>query len=414
MNAEENNLPLDLQHPGGFVEATMDWINETAVCPQPIFALASALCLAGTIFGRHVQDESGQRTNLYLMGVGYTSCGKDHALKAVSRILDAGGATHLRLGQVTSDSAVEYALRRNPRFALLIDEAGHFFAGVTDAKAAGSPLRTLKPALLELWSSAGGRWKGKQRVPARGTDSPPALIDDPHVCLFGMTQPQIFFDGVSKTELRDGWLARNLFFISKARPKPRFVDRAAVPARLSDEVHWLCVEPHATRTVRADDGARAVFEAFNDDVYAKMLAADRTGDETNYLYGKALENARRVALILAAGRADGKTLDFGGALPDISEADAAYGCALVRYLIEDLIRSVRETVAESQDEKAKKRILQIVAKAGRISKQNLTRKTQFIRRTFRDEYLDDLVQSGELAVEQGDERGIVYRLGARC
>ena len=59
MNAEENNLPLDLQHPGGFVEETMTWINETAVCPQPIFALASALCLAGTIFGRHVQDESG-------------------------------------------------------------------------------------------------------------------------------------------------------------------------------------------------------------------------------------------------------------------------------------------------------------------------------------------------------------------
>ena len=112
MTDAENNLPLDLQHPGGFVEETMDWINETAVCPQPIFALASALCLAGTLYGRHFKDESGQRTNLYVMGVGYTSCGKDHALKAVSRALDACGASNLRLGQVTSDSAVEYALRR--------------------------------------------------------------------------------------------------------------------------------------------------------------------------------------------------------------------------------------------------------------------------------------------------------------
>ena len=99
-------------------------------------------------------------------------------------------------------------------------------------------------------------------------------------------------------------------------------------------------------------------------------------------------------------------------MTEIMSADAAYGCALVRYLIEDLIRSVRETVAESPDEKAKKRILQIVAKAGRISKQKLTRKTQFIRRTFRDEYLDDLVQSGEIVVVPGDERGIVYRIGA--
>ena len=158
MTAEDNNLPLDLQHPGGFAEATMDWINETAVCPQPIFALASALCLAGTLYGRHVKDESGQRTNLYVMGVGFTSCGKDHALKAVARALDACEASGLRLGQVTSDSAVEYALRREPRFAMLIDEAGHFFSSVTDAKASGSPLYALKPALLELWSCAGGRW----------------------------------------------------------------------------------------------------------------------------------------------------------------------------------------------------------------------------------------------------------------
>ena len=165
MTESENNLPRDLQHPGGFVEATMDWINATAVCPQPIFALASALCLAGTLYGRHVKDESGQRTNIYVMGVGFTSSGKDYPLKAVSRALDSCEATNLRLGQVTSDSAVEYALRRNPRFAMLIDECGHFFASVTDAKASGSPLHALKPALLELWSCAGGRWKGKQRVP---------------------------------------------------------------------------------------------------------------------------------------------------------------------------------------------------------------------------------------------------------
>ena len=110
----ENNLPKDLQHPGGFVEEAMDWINATAVCPQPVFALASALCLAGTLYGRHFKDESGQRTNLFVIGVGFTSCGKDHALKAVSRALDACEATNLRLGQVTSDSAVEYALRRAP------------------------------------------------------------------------------------------------------------------------------------------------------------------------------------------------------------------------------------------------------------------------------------------------------------
>ena len=406
MTESENNLPLDLQHPGGFVEKTMDWINATAVCPQPIFALASALCLAGTLYGRHFKDESGQRTNLYVMGVGYTSCGKDHALKAVSRALDACEATNLRLGQVTSDSAVEYALRRNPRFAILIDEAGHFFASVTDAKASGSPLHALKPALLELWSCAGGRWKGKQRVPKGDKEAEPAVIDNPHVCLFGMTQPQIFFDGVSKTDLRDGWLARNLFFISKTRPKPRFMPETEVPARVRAEVLTWKDAPAAVRTVPCEDGARSAFEAFNDDIFRKMTKADRSGDETNYLYGKALENARRVALILAVGRSGHEAV--------INEGDATYACRLVKYLVGDLVRAVKETVAENNDEKAKKRILQIVAAAGSegILKQDLTRKTQFIRKSFRDEYLEDLVESGELVVKSYSNGGEVYFSGS--
>ena len=405
MTAEENNLPLDLQHPGGFVEETMTWINETAVCPQPTFALAAALCLAGTIFGRHVQDESGQRTNLYLMGVGYTSCGKDHALKAVARALDACEASGLRLGQVTSDSAVEYALRRNPRFAMLIDEAGHFFANVSNAKTFGSPLQSLKPALLELWSCANSRWKGKQRVPKNEREAEPVLIDNPHVCLFGMTQPQIFFEGASKTDLRDGWLARNLFFISKTRPKPHVLPQGEVPVHIRREVMCWTAPSESVRTIPADDGAKATFEAFNDEVYWKMLKADKTGDETNYLYGKALENARRVALTLAVGR-DGKAAV-------VTERDADYACRLVRYLVGDLIRAVRETVSESPDEKAKKRIVQIVADAGSggISRNELTRKTQFIRKSFRDEYLADLIESGELVMTTGTRGLETYKIG---
>ena len=405
MTESENNLPRDLQHPGGFVEAAMEWINETAVCPQPTFALAAALCLAGTLYGRHFKDESGQRTNLYVMGVGFTSCGKDHALKAVSRALDACGASNLRLGQVTSDSAVEYALKRNPRFAMVIDECGHFFANVASSGAAGSPLHALKPALLELWSCANSCWKGKQRVPKNDRDSEPVLINSPHVCLFGMTQPQVFFDGVSCTDLRDGWLARNLFFISKTRPLPRFVPEPAVPARIRAEVLTWKDESAAVRTVPADGAALAVFNDFNLEIHRKMLKADKSGDETNYLYGKALENARRVALILAVGR-DARQ-------PSVTGGDAVYACALVRYLVDDLIRAVRETVAETGDEKAKKRILQVVASAGRggITKKELTRRTQFIRKSFRDEYLDDLVEGGELTTSLSKTGAVIYRLG---
>ena len=92
---------------------------------------------------------------------------------------------------------------------------------------------------------------------------------------------------------------------------------------------------------------------------------------------------------------------------------AAYACRLVRYLVDDLVRAVRETVAETNDEKAKKRILMVVSTSGSggITKKELTRRTQFIRKSFRDEYLDDLVESGELTMSLSESGGTIYRLG---
>ena len=45
---------------------------------------------------------------------------------------------------------------------------------------------------------------------------------------------------------------------------------------------------------------------------------------------------------------------------------------------------------------------------GGIAKKELTRRTQFIRKSFRDEYLDDLVEAGELVVKFGANGGEVY------
>lgn len=403
-----NNLPLDLQHPGGFVEEYMNFVNETAVCEQPLFALASALSLAGTLYGQHVQTEDGQRTNLFCMTVGYTSCGKGHPLTMLARTLDECGATHLRLGQVTSDSAIEWALKQQSRFCFLIDEAGHYFSGVSDPNAASSSQHAIKPALLELWSCAGGSWKGKQRVPRDGkTVQPPIVVRNPHLCLYATTQPQILFESMSRNDLRDGWLPRNLFFISRTRPKPVTKPVVAIPNGIRLEVLKWKNPPETLTTVPTSPEAAAVFAAFTDEIYAKMMQADKTGDETNYLYGKARENAGRVALILAVSRR--------GTDAVVEEQDAVYATTLVRYLIGEVIRVVRENVSESLDEKAKKRILQIVAQAGHkgILKGELTRKTQFIRRGFRDEYLADLVESGELVVTSaasGGERFILAGL----
>ena len=89
-----------------------------------------------------------------------------------------------------------------------------------------------------------------------------------------------------------------------------------------------------------------------------------------------------------------------------------FALASALCLVGDLVRAVKETVAENNDEKAKKRILQIVAESkGGITRNDLTRRTQFIRKSFRDEYLDDLVEGGELTTSLSESGAVIYRQG---
>ena len=391
-----------LRHPGGLVEEVRDYILETAVCPQEKFALAAALSFVGTLYGRKVETEDGQRTNLFCMNVGYTSSGKDHPLKMVAKMLDKCDATHLRLGQVTSDSAIEWALKRQPRFCFLIDEAGHYFGNISDAKAKGSCQSTIKPALLELWSTAAGRYVGKQRVPRDGKEVPPIVIDNPHLCMLAATQPQTIFEAMSRTDLRDGWLSRNLFFISKERPMPRepkVVQQMpfGIVKAISDWKEELPTP--VVYTVKYTEEARAEFNELATEVYGHMLVADKTGNEQNYLLGKAVENAKRIALTIAAPRFSKEAIIAGEAY--ISGEDATYACQLVRSLAVDMLDVVKESMFDSVDEKHKKSIMKLIAQSGKngMTLTEISRKTQYLRASSRNEYLDDLMTAGFI-VEQ--------------
>ena len=75
---------------------------------------------------------------------------------------------------------------------------------------------------------------------------------------------------------------------------------------------------------------------------------------------------------------------------------------------------MQESLSENADEKAKKRILKVIASGGPkgVTRNELTRKTQFIRRSMRDEYLEDLVDAGEIVMrEKKGHVGQIYFLG---
>lgn len=393
------DIPAELLEPPGLVGDIARWMNDTAGCWQPVLSLGAALTFCGALFGRKVKDESNGRTNIYGMGVGHSSSGKDHAARCITRIIQAARIESLLGGEVTSDTAIEICLKESPSKLFVMDEVGHFLRTINQARGTTPHLKTIVPMFMKLFSSANSLYVGKQRV----TGGPANRIDQPCVCIWGVTSPQILFDNMTREELEGGWTARNLVFITDTRPEYRFTRETRVP----DHIVTLVRAWHS-RTVPPPDGAgnlscaRAwqivvptspdaldVFARFGHRAHGRMLKADRSGDVCNYLWGKALENARRIALIVACGESfDG--IEIGG-------PEAEYGCRLVEWLIHRLSEAVHNNVAESGWEHDKQRIYRLIAgtQSDGMSKTELTRKTQWVKdKKARNDYIDDLKDAG--------------------
>lgn len=395
--------------PPGAVGDFARWMNATSGCPQRTFSLGASFAACGALMGRKIRDASNGRTNVYMMGVGHSSAGKDHPADCIEQLFAVAGASHLLGGsRVTSDTAIELALTASPVLLFNWDEVGHMLSAIKQAGVGsgnGAHLRTIVPALMQLYSSAHKLYIGKQKA-----DEEVRRIEQPHVCVWGLTSPDVLYAGLSKAELRDGWLGRVITIISHDRPKYRIVEATPPPEALVQ-----FVQAWQTRVIPAPEGAGnisgaigchqiivptrpdalEVFEAFRDECHEKMLRCDSQGDDTQYLWGKALQNARRIALILAGGeRFDNQ---------EITKDNAQYGCHYIRGNIDMFRESISNNLADNSFEADKQNILKIIAKAGPlgISKPELTRRTPGLRdKKVRDAYIADMVEAGTIVFGQ--------------
>ncbi len=405
-----NEWPESLLRPEGLVGDICDWINGSAGCYQPVLTLGAALCACGALFGRKVRDISNGRTNLYAIGVAESSAGKDHPATCLRELFNAAGATYMLSGQVTSDSAIELSLMEHPIKMFFWDEIGFVFDAIKGAGIGGNAhLKTIAPSLMELYSSAQKLYLGKQKA-----EGSARRIDQPHVCLWGMTSPSIFYRAISHAELESGWLGRVLTFISLTSPKYVMREYSPPPKALVEMVRaWYSREipppPDSgdvdavmranQMVVRNTDDATDVFNKFKDECYDKRLELKGESDSTRYLWGKALEIARRISLIVSVGRQWDN--------PEISKEDALYGCAVVRRCILCFTEAIEANMANSIWESEKQKFYEIISNAGvsGIAKAEFTRKTQWVKdKMARDNLLEDMQEAGRIVVAMHPEK----------
>jgi len=363
------------------------------------------VAFCGALYGRRYRTETDLRTNLYLVGVAPSGAGKDHARKCIDRLASAAMATqYLGGSKIASGPGLVSALRRFPSQLFMIDEFGVYLQGLTGQSAAAH-LRDLLATMMELYSSASVTYRGTEYADAE--KRPRVELIQPNACIYGTTTPDQFYSALTSMQGLDGSLARFLVVHAPDDPPPRArVDCAPPPQELVDAVRTLVDRPPPGGNLAGVGGSKidtivpiiapmdpVVLDAWELlDEQARGLATDAGG---RAIYARTAENASKLALVAAISR--------NPDAPVIGAEEFRWGREFALWSSNRLVAEVGRRVADTQAERDTKRVAEIVRAAGPkgIKRNDLVRRTFFLRAREREEVLTTLMQAG-LVVEQKD------------
>lgn len=385
----------------GIIGEMVAFNRQFAPRPQPGLALLASIALVGAITGRKIQSPSGLRTNVYCIGLSPSGGGKDQPrIDNVKVFTQAGCPQFLSAENPASDAALIGELEENPALLMQIDEAAKYFTTMrTSGGNSSSHMKDMNKRILELTGAAGNpiwtpkAWSNKDRKKP---------IAYPHLCIYGVSTIDGFWDCVTSTDVSDGFLARMMVLeTSSEYPRLRLIKSPPIPQTVIDAVKdWakftppgggdishVWPEPFA---VPADDDAWGRLIEHSEGIEDRLK---KDNPEIRPIWARCSALANKLALIFAASR--------GPSNLKITLADADAGIRQANWCARLTVKRVFTSIADNEDEKRKKRLLGIVANAGEITATELTRKSQWIKdaRTRRD-ILEELIQGGFIASRQ--------------
>jgi len=388
----------------GYVGELIKFIESNNPRTQRKLALMAALSGAGALFGRKVKTVDNVRTNLYTFGIGPTSCGKDAPGSMVMELFRQAGAENIiGASRVTSDSAIEMEIEEHPVRLFCWDEVGEFLgsmkqAGVGSGNA--SHLGTIKPLLKELWSRAGKHYVGKRRVEGRRN------FIQPHICIYGSATPDQFMAGLNSKDVSGGLIPRCLIAFTNEIPdlEIRYKDAPDSLVQITEAWYHRQIHPQPGDSggdikdvmmphqiiVPETDQARWIWTQFANRCTDEMRKCEANGDSWSGMWGKAAENMRRIALILACSDSYEK--------PEINDKHMTVARDIVTASIEDTIEVIVECLSDSQAETDRQYVFKAIKAAGKrgIARTALTAKTGRVNKAVRNSCIEDLVDSGKV------------------
>jgi len=388
----EQPFPRSAIEAPGFVGEFVDWCCRTAIYPQPQLAVAGALSLLGAICGRKISGPDGQlRTNIYILGVAPAGSGKEHIRRCVKQLLLAADRPdYSGPERLVSSAGLVAVVKKHKSILLMLDEIGKLLATMQDQRQVH--LYAIGSVMLQMYTSSDILWIGDAYADERKTPK----IEQPNLCLFGTTTGSSLWPKLSLDNVSDGLLPR-MGLVEGSYVDPRQPEHLGVPNALVQRVlAWDYrgdLETANPAAVQAQYDEDAISRHF-----AHMQAiARRRKDEDEYrsaIWTRVAERTGKLALLFACSRAEAGPETVKVALADVDRA-----VELSNWMARRLIDRVAgyQVCATNPIERDVAKVLQIIRQCGPISRRDLSRKTQWLRRRERDEIVTSLMESEQIA-----------------
>jgi hypothetical protein len=394
--AEPDPAAPDREHPPGLLGALVD--HGARCCPfeTRLPALAGAIVGLATAsqnrFAVHLGGDNAIALNSYMGLVGDTAAGKDTALRHAVAIAEAGG---VRPHAFASDPALHQALTAQPKDGadprvqlVAMDEWGHALQQIKGGHAGHQ--RAMLTRLMEVRGLAVGGTLPARRY-AKAKDDLPE-VRNPFVNAIFATTPRTLRDALTSSDVVDGSLnritilyldpapaLRPLADIATGRLPPTLatlVARAArgrtvpepgkkAPGAVLPETRMVDVQGERREIggqdftlITAEPEALAALDRFRADAVDHARADDKLGS----LWGRAFENAVKIAGSCALGEAIGTDPDKDPGKPVITAATAAWAIALVERSIRETTGDLDRHLADHEAERIQKAIVRAAVK----------------------------------------------------
>jgi len=365
----------------GIARDIQRWILDTSIRQQPAIALAATMSIMATCTGRYT-NVNGIKGNIMTVCIADSSEGKDHPLKSIEMILETVGLADSYYSRMASGAGLVDALDRSNSMIMVIDEIGHYFSGINN-KASGAHSREIMPMLTEMYTSASGKYREKTRKGMIGR-----VISEPNLSLIGFSTENQLLEAVSANDLEDGSLGRFFFFfggVDVRRHRNGRIKSKEVPDKITDALlkfkPRFIRDPYKSSELTLTDEYQKEIEIIEDYFDDLAFNCDDKNRKFKPFYKRMAVKAVQMALLIDC----------------CQDTEVLQWCAkMCQDTAEIFIKKFNHFVANGAQEANFKAVERAIKESGKkgISKRDLLRKLQNLRRTDRNSILTDMLETG--------------------